>query len=233
MQILRRTKIFCGSSRRAELWRGWTVRNANARIDLVEIGLEAPFCIFRGSVEFNPHANARVASSHTRGGGYMFLIDPEIDSQNGRDGQWHGGFNVTAVAADIGGIHAHGSVDAFVAKLQGKSYSVALVFAAIVGSGRAYVGTHLDGQLGEPGTFLVSDQLHPNLHLLQAAGFEHPDDFAASFFALVLNADDVADFHRLLEAVDAGPRGADVLRGRVLMEWLIVRTHPPYAQAQF
>ena len=65
----------------------------------------------------------------------------------------------------------------------------------------ALVHFHVGGQNLLPRTLLILHQLYSHLHLLERAGVDHPDDFAASFLALVLHADYVANFQFRLDAV--------------------------------
>src|ERR1700722_8728056 len=89
-------------------------------VHLVEMVLKALFGVIGQTREFDPHPYSRISSAHRRGGRNTLLIDPEIDPQDGRNGQRHNCLNITAVATDVSGMESHGSVDPLVADFEVK-----------------------------------------------------------------------------------------------------------------
>src|SRR5882672_5488519 len=78
--------------------------------------LEALLRLFGHARKFNAHSNSRVASANHGAGRNTLLIDPQIHAKRGGHGQGHHGLNITAVAADVGGINPERSVHTLIAE---------------------------------------------------------------------------------------------------------------------
>jgi hypothetical protein len=84
---------------------------------------------------------------HGRGRIDALLIDPELHSEHGGNGQRHRGLNITSVAADVGGIEPHRRAHMLVAKFQGERNLVTLKFPAIVGARNLQIESRFQRQL--------------------------------------------------------------------------------------
>ena len=93
--------------------------------------LEALFHLFGHARKLNPHAHAGVAGANNGAGRNAFLVDPELHPQRCRHRQRHHRLNITAIAADIGGVHSQRRVDALVAQFERKRNLVPKKFAAL------------------------------------------------------------------------------------------------------
>jgi len=120
----------------AVLLRWGSIFAGHSGINLVEVSLESPLGIFRQAGEFNAHSNAGVAGSNGCARGDALLIDPEVCAKHSMYRQWHYGLNITAVAADVGGVYAHRCIHALVAEFQRKRNLVALKPSTIIWSDR-------------------------------------------------------------------------------------------------
>src|SRR5580692_12795824 len=105
---------------REDLLLGFWRRLHHARIELVQVGLEAFLGVLRQAGEFDAHADSWIASADCGRGGDALLVDPEIHLKYGGDGQRHRRLNITTVPTDVGGVDAHWSVHALVFKFQGE-----------------------------------------------------------------------------------------------------------------
>src|SRR5581483_7305999 len=202
-------------------------------IEFVQMRLEPLLHVVRHPGKLNSHAHSRVAGAYDTAGRNVLLPNPEIYSKRGAGGQRHDRLNITAISADVGGVHPQGRIHPFIAQLERKRNLVAIEFAAVVMLlGSAFLGLHVNWQSLGPGTLLVGYQLHSHLHLLQRARVHHPDHPAARLLALVLHPDDIAYLQFRLNPIKAGARGTDVLRHGGLKEGLAARVHSPHLHLQ-
>ena len=108
------------------LFAGFLSLHGEARVQLIEISLEALLGIFRQAGEFDSHPNSWITGADGSRGGDTFLVDPKLHPQHGRNRQGHDGLNITAIATDICSVNPHRSIHAFVAEFQGERYPVTL-----------------------------------------------------------------------------------------------------------
>src|SRR5271167_1643923 len=154
------TRVSSGGTRRRILLTVFGTE-CHSGVDLVEMSLEAFFGFFGHPGEFDAHANAGVAGANYSGGSEALFFDPQVHSKRSTDGQRHDSLHITAIPADICGIHAQRSIDTLVTQFDWIRNLVAGEFSAIV---LALLGPlfhfHVRGKSRGPGTFLVEHELH-------------------------------------------------------------------------